>query len=65
MFRRNSKNQKIENISTGRATASCAIADWMVPLDSARRIPLGSTSYDFFNCSGGLKTGGEEELAEF
>ena len=40
------------------------MAKQMLRLDSARRIGLGSTSHDFFNSSGDVQTGGEEELAE-
>ena len=62
---RNFENRKIEYVPANGATTSGAMAKWMVSLDSACLIPLESTSHDFFDCSGGLKTAGEEEPAEF
>src|SRR5436305_784355 len=41
------------------ARASCPMDKWGTRLDSAHRIGLGSTSHDFFDCSGELQEGGE------
>ena len=40
------------------ARASCPMDKWGTRLDSAHRIGLGSTSHDFFDCSGELQEGG-------
>ena len=56
---RNFENWKDGNVCDYGAATSCAMTERRPPLDSARQMGIGSTSHEFFGCSGDLSRGGE------